>query len=99
MTSCLPVRLLLLGQLSSIARSGTAEQQLVPDLGDQLELFVTAVGCDLSPEVDDLANLLHEKAQPRLFALIAERVRTEDSLVQYLPAAFRVAINDLRELT
>ena len=79
--------------------AGNLERQLIRDLGDQLESFVKAVGCDPGLEEDDLANLLHEKAQPRLSALIAERVRTEDSFVQYLPAAFRVAINDLRELT
>ena len=79
--------------------AGDLEQQLIRDLGNNLDSFVKEVGCDPTLEGDDLASVLHKKAQPRLSALLAERVRNEDSFAQYLPEAFRVAINDLRELT
>lgn len=78
--------------------AGTLEQQLVRDFGDKLEPFVKGVGWEPNPE-EDLATLLHDKMQPRLSTVLARGLRNDDSLVQYLPEAFRTAINDLRDLT
>ena len=79
--------------------AGNLEQQLIRDLGDELESVMKELGCDPSLERDELARSLHDDAQPRLAALLAERVRRDNSFVQYLPKAFNTAINDLRELT
>ena len=79
--------------------AGNLEQQLVRDLGDELESVVKGVGGDPSLQRDELARSLHDDAQPRLAALLAKRVRSDACFVQYLPEAFKTAINDLRELT
>ena len=79
--------------------AGNLEQQLVRDLGDELDWFVKEVGFDPNLDRDELAKSLHDKAQPHLSSLLAERVRNDNSFVRYLPAAFSTAINDLRGLS
>lgn len=79
--------------------AGNLEQQLVRDLGDELDWFVKEVGCDPNLDGDELAMSLHDKAQPHLSSLLAERVRNDNSFVRYLPAAFSAAIDDLRGLS
>lgn len=79
--------------------AGNLERQLVRDLGDELESLVTNVGCDPNLEEDNLVESLHEDAQPRLSALLAERVRNGSSFARRLPEAFKTAIEDLRGLT
>ena len=78
--------------------AGGLERQLVKDLGRELEPLAQACGVDPNREGSRLVKKLHRK-QPRLSALLAERVRNDRSFAQYLPAAFRAAINDLRGLT
>ena len=79
--------------------SGNLENQLVRDLGDRLMPFVDEIGCNYDLEGDELAKELHKHGQPALSALLANRVTTDGSLVQFLPKAFRQAIADLRNLT
>lgn len=79
--------------------AGNLEQQLVRDLGDELDWFVKEVGFDPNLGRREQAKALHDKAQPHLSSLLAERVRNDNSFVQYLPATFSAAINDLRGLS
>ena len=79
--------------------AGNLEQQLVRDLGDELDWFVKEVGSDSNLDSDEFAKSLLDKAQPHLSSLLAERVRNDNSFVRYLPAAFSAAINDLRGLS
>lgn len=79
--------------------AGNLERQLVRDLGDELESFAKQVGCDPNLEEDNLVESLHEDAQPRLSALLAERVRNDSSFAQHLPEAFKTAIEELRGVT
>ena len=78
--------------------AGNLEQQLVKDLGRELEPLARACGVDPNLEGRSLAEELHRE-WVQLSALLAERVQDDRSFTQYLPAAFRAAINDLRELT
>ena len=78
--------------------AGNLEQQLVQDLGPELEPLARACGIDPNLEGKSMAEELHEKRAQRS-ALLAERVRNDRSFTQYLPAAFRAAINDLGGLT
>ena len=79
--------------------AATLDRELVRDLGDELESFVTKVGCDPNLEEDNLVESLHEDAQPRLSALLAERVRNGSSFARRLPEAFKTAIEESRGLT
>ena len=56
--------------------------------------------CGVGPNLEgrSLTEKLHRE-WARLSALLAERVCNDRSFTQYLPAAFRAAINDLRGLT
>ena len=78
--------------------AGGLERQLVKDLGPELEPLAQACGVNPNLEGSRLVKKLHDK-QPRLSALLAERVRNDRSFARYLPLAFRAAINDLREFT
>ena len=78
--------------------AGSLEKQLVKDLGRELGPLARECGVDPNLEGSSLAKELHRE-WARLSALLAERVRNDRSFTQYLPPAFRAAINDLRELT
>ena len=78
--------------------AGGLERQLVKDLGPELEPLAQACGVNPNLEGSRLVKKLHDK-QPRLSALLAERVRNDRSFARYLPLAFRASINDLREFT
>ena len=56
--------------------------------------------CGIDPNLEgkSMAEELHEK-WAQCSALLAECVRNDRSFTQYLPAAFRAAINDLGGLT
>lgn len=78
--------------------AGDLEQQLVRGLGQEVRPLAEACRVDPNLEGRSLAKSFH-RTQPRLSALLAERVRDDRSFTQYLPEAFRTAIKDLRELT
>ena len=78
--------------------AGNLEKQLVNDLGRELGPLAQACGVDPHLEGSSLAKELHRE-WARLSTLLAQRARNDRSFTQYLPAAFRAAINDLRGLT
>ena len=81
-----------------VHEAGNLEQQLVKDLGREMGPMTRECGIDPNLEERSLAEELHRE-WARLSALLAEKVRNDRSFTQYLPAAFRAAINDLRGLT